>query len=269
MPGDFYSISMSSRLTPFAGRRRVAQAAILAFVLLDTTANTAIDPAWGQTRSTSQVPAGGVTLSVPVEGGYDFHSSGPPSPASRLRNAPLPDPSTIPKVDNSLHDPNTGADTTAFGSAYSYPNPNFGTAAGENSVGNAASKSANVPQRTGFGLVLFEWGYPPKPMPKVPGEDLTAAPPPVPLMRLAVQANDETVLDPKSLWVVQRAVQAYGRVGLIEIAIEPPADRPGCCKRFPDLLRTELIRSGLGPGSRGMLDGHRIRLVLAGPPGSR
>ncbi|MGI4744671.1 MAG: hypothetical protein ACRYGI_03400 [Janthinobacterium lividum] len=265
MPAGFYSMPMSSCLVPVTERRRIAPAVILAIVLF----NPDFGIAWGQTPSVSRPSSGGVSLTVPVEGGYDFHAVGPPSPASRLKNAPLPDPSTIPKVDNSLHDPNTGADTTAFGSAYSYPNPNFGTAAGENSVGNAASKSANVPQRTGFGIVVFEWGYPPKPMPKVPGEDLTAAPPPIPLMRLAVQANDEMVLDPKSLWVVQRAVQAYGRVGLIEITIEGPAGNPGCCARFPDLIRTELIRSGLGPGSRGMLVGHRIRLVLAVLPGSR
>lgn len=265
MAAGFYSMPMSSCLVSEARDRRVAPVVILAIILFSSSVGIAS----AQTPPVSHTPSTGVTLTVPVEGGYDFHSVGPSSPASRLKDAPLPDPSTIPKVDNSLHDRNTGADTTAFGTAYSYPNPNFGTGAGENSVGNAASKSANVPQRTGFGIVLLEWGYPPKPMPKVPGEDLTAAPPPVPLMRLAVQANNEAVLDSKSLWVVQRAVQAYGRVGLTEIIIERPPDNPGCCTRFPDLLRMELIRSGLGPDSRGMLDGHRIRLVLGALPGSR
>ena len=212
--------------------------------------------------------SGALKLSVPVHGGYDFHDVGPPSEAQRLHDAPLPDPSMLPKPDNSLHDPNTGADTSAFGTAYTYPNPLNGTD-GNSSVANAASKSANVPQVSGLSFVLFEWGYPPKPMPKVPGEDLTAAPPPVVQVRFAVQADDEPVLDAKSLWIVQRAVQAYGRAGLTEITIERPQDRPGCCVHYPDLVKAELVREGLGPGPSGLLPGHRIRLVLAAMPASR
>lgn len=212
--------------------------------------------------------SGAVTLSVPVTGGYDFHPVGPPSQSQRLHDAPLPDPSMLPKPNNSLHDPATGADTSAFGTAYTYPNPLNDTSGG-GSVANAASKSANIPQRTGFGLVVLEWGYPPKPMPKVPGEDLTAAPPPVVQVRLAVQADDESVLDAKSLWIVQRAVQAYGRAGLTEITIERPQDKPACCVRYPDLVRSELVREGLSPNPSGWLPGHRIRLVLAAMPASR
>ena len=40
-------------------------------------------------------------------------------------------------------------------------------------------------------------------------------------------------------------------------------DRPGCCRRYPDLLRAELIRSGVGPDPSHLLPGHRIRLVQA------
>ncbi len=217
----------------------------------------------------AQGHAGSVSLSVPATGEYDFHESAPASPAQRLRAAPLPDPDTVPKPDRSLHDPATGADTTAFGTATTYPNPNTDTTSGPNAVGNAASRSAGLPVQEGGGLVLFEWGFPPRPMPLVPGDDLTAAPPPVAEIRLAVQADDAPVLDARSLWIVQRAVQAYGRAALTEITVERPSDRPGCCRRYPDLLRAELIRSGIGPDPAHLLPDHRIRLVQAAMPVGR
>jgi hypothetical protein len=219
--------------------------------------------AQGQTKS------GPVSLAVPAQESYDFHESAPASPAQRLRDAPLPDPSTVPKPNNSLHDPATGADTSAFGTAYTYANPNTDTTSGPNAVGNAASKSASLPIRSGGGLVIFEWGFPRPPMPKVPGDDLTAAPPPVARIAFALQADDAPVLGPRALWIVQRAVQAYGRANLTEITIERPLDRPGCCTRYPALVRAELIRSGLGPDQTHLLPDHRIRLVLAAMPASR
>ncbi len=210
-----------------------------------------------------------ITLAVPQT--YDLRQAAPASPgaasAQRLRDAPLPDPSTVPKPDNSLHDSNTGADTTAFGTAYSYANPLYGTQSGSGIAG-AVSKSAGLPQMGG-GLVLFEWGYPPPPMPKVAGEDLTQAPPPVSRINFAVQADDQPVLDGRARWIIARAVQAYGRAGLTEITIERPAHAPGCCARYPDLVRAELVRSGLGPDLHHLLPGHRIRLVLASLPASR
>lgn len=217
-----------------------------------------------------QDPAGAVSLAVPAQGGrYDFHDSTAASPAQRLRNAPLPDPSTLPKPDNSLHDPGTGADTTAFGSAYTYPNPLNDTTSGSDTVANSASKSAGLPRQGAGGLVLFEWGFPRPPMPKVPGEDLTAAPPPVTRISFAVQADDAAMLDARALWIVQRAVQAYGRADLVEITIERPLRTPGCCARYPDLVRAELIRDGLSPDPARLLAGHRIRLVLAAMPVAR
>jgi hypothetical protein len=222
------------------------------------------DPAWAQDN------AGAVSVAVPIQSGtYDFHDSTAASPAQRLRDAPLPEPSTVPKPDNSLHDPATGADTTAFGSAYTYPNPLNDTTSGSNTVANSASKSAGLQQRSASGLVVFEWGYPPPPMPKVAGDDLTAAPPPVTQIRFAVQADDEATLDARSLWIVQRAVQAYGRAGLTEITIERPSHTPDCCARYADLVRAELIRNGLGPDPVHLLPGHRIRLVLATMPAAR
>ncbi|WP_419728031.1 hypothetical protein [Lichenicola sp.] len=245
--------------------RRCALALLLSLAPFAALGQDASSP---DTASPTNPAPGGLKLSLPVQGGYDFHAVGPPSEAQRLHDAPLPDPSTRPKLDNSLHDPATGADTSAFGTAYTYPNPLNGTD-GNSSVANAASKSANVPQVGGLSFVVFEWGYPPKPMPKVPGEDLTAAPPPVVQVRFAVQADDEAALDAKSLWIVQRAVQAYGRAGLTEITIERPQDRPGCCTRYPDLIKAELVREGLSPTPGGWLPGHRIRLVLAAMPASR
>ena len=214
----------------------------------------------------AQAHAGPVPLSVPAPGAYDFHETAPASPTQRLRDAPLPDPGTVPKVPQGLHDPATGADTTAFGTAYTYPNPNTDTTSGPDAMGNAASKSAGLPVQGGGGLVLFEWGFPPRPMPLVPGDDLTAAPPPVAEIRFAVQADDASALDARSLWIVQRAVQAYGRAALTEITVERPSDRPGCCRRYSELLRAELIRSGIGPDPSHLLPGHRIRLVQAAMP---
>lgn len=239
---------------------------ILVAVLCVTALPPSAASAQGSPQNIAQ-SGGAVTLSLPVQGGYDFHDTTPASPAQRLRNAPLPDPNTVPRPDTSLHDPATGADTSAFGSAYTYPNPNNDTTSAQ-SVGEAASKSAGLPVRTG-GLVVFEWGYPPPPMPKVPGDDLTAAPPPLRVIDFAIQADDQPVLDAKSLWIVQRAVQAYGRANLTEITIERPADRPGCCTGTASLIRDELIRQGLGPDPRHLLPGHRIRLVLAALPASR
>ncbi len=212
---------------------------------------------------------GSVSLSVPATGEYDFHQTVPASPAQRLRAAPLPDPGTLLKPDQSLHDPATAADTTAFGTAYTYPNPNTDTTSGPNAVGNAANRSAGLPVQGGGGLVLFEWGFPPRPMPLVPGDDLRAAPPPVREICFAVQADDAPVLDARSVWIVQRAVQAYGRAALTEITVERPADRPGCCRRYPDLVRAELIRSGIGPDPAHLLPDHRIRLVQAATPVAR
>ena len=248
---------MSVRAAASAPRRRAALAiglCALAFPPVD---------AGGQTD------AGAAPLALPVpRGGYDFHDSATASPAQRLRDAPLPDPSTLPEPDTNLHDPSTGADTSAFGTAYTYPNPLDDTTSG-GTVANSASKSAGLPQRGAGGLVLFEWGAPPPPMPRVPGEDLTAAPPPVARISFAVQADGAATLDAKSLWIVQRAVQAYGRAGLVEITIERPSQDPGCCAGYPDLVRAELIRSGLGPDPARLLSGHRIRLVLAAMPASR
>lgn len=208
------------------------------------------------------------SLTLPVTGGYDFRDTTTTSPAQQLRQAPLPDPSTVAKPNDSVHDPATGADTTAFGSAYLDPNSNHDTTSGDGTVAQSASKSAGLPVRTG-GLVLFEWGFPPPPMPRAPGEDLTAAPPPVAQIAFAVQADDQPVLDARSAWIVQRAVQAYGRAGLVEITIERPRDRPGCCTGTVRLIRNELIRSGLRPDPAHWLPGHRIRLVLASLPASR
>jgi hypothetical protein len=207
----------------------------------------------------------GITLSVPQT--FDFKQVGPETSAQRLRDAPLPDPSTVPKPDTSQHDANTGADTTAFGTAYSYANPLYGTTS-NSGIAGAVSKSAALPQMGG-GLVLFEWGYPRPPMPKVAGEDLTEAPPPIPRIDFALQADDQPVLDAKSRWIISRAVQAYGRAGLVEITIERPSNAPTCCARYPDLVRADLVASGLGPDQRHLLPGHRIRLVLATMPASR
>ena len=237
--------------------RRVAPAVLRPVLLLGMLASGMVH---------AQERAGSVSLSVPAAGAYDFHDTAPASPAQRLRTAPLPDPGTVPKPGRSLHDPATGADTTAFGTAYTYPNPYTDTTSGPNAVGNAASRSAGVPVQQSGGLVLFEWGFPPRPMPLVPGDDLTAAPPPVREIRFAVQADDAPVLDARSLWIVQRAVQNYGRANLTEITVERPSDHPGCCRRYPDLVRAELIRSGIGPDPAHLLPDHRIRLVLAAMP---
>ncbi len=242
------------------GRRAAALAVLHPVLLLGVLASGAVR---------AQEHVGSVSLTAPATSAYDFHESAPASPALSLRDAPLPDPGTAPKPDRSLHDPATGADTTAFGTAYTYPNPNTDTTSGPNAVGNAASRSAGLPVQEGGGLVLFEWGFPPRPMPLVPGDDLTAAPPPVREIRLAVQAVDAPVLDARSLWIVQRAVQAYGRANLTEITVERPFDRPGCCRRYPDLVRAELIRSGIGPDPAHLLPDHRIRLVQAAMPVAR
>ncbi len=206
-----------------------------------------------------------ITLSVPQS--YDFSQSVSSSPsadqAQRLRNAPLPDPNAVKKPSDSLHDPNTGADTTPFGSAYSYANPLYGPQ-GPGSVQNAASKSAATPAPQGLQFTVFQWGYPRPPMPKVAGEDLTAAPPPVPVIDFAVQADDSTVLDAKASATIGRAVQAYGRAALTRITIERPAHRPECCARYPDLVRAALIGSGLSPDH--LLPGHQVRVVMTTLP---
>ena len=223
-------------------------------------------------HASAQSASPGLALAFPVQAApYDFHDSQAAgvSPAQRLRDAPLPDPSTLPKPDTSLHDPDTGADTTAFGTAYTYANPLNDTTSGDGTVAQSASKSAGVPVRQGLALVVIEWGYPPVPLPKVPGDDLTAAPPPIPKIQFAVQADDGETLDARSLWIVGRAVQAYGRTGLTEITIERPLDRPHCCTQYARLVRDELIREGLSANPSRWLAGHRIRLVLAAMPASR
>ncbi|MCQ8278241.1 hypothetical protein NFI95_07240 [Acetobacteraceae bacterium KSS8] len=206
-----------------------------------------------------------ITLSVPQS--YDFSQSVSASPgadqARRLRNAPLPDPATVKKPSDTLRDPNTGADTTAFGSAYSYANPLYGPQ-GPGSVQNAASKSAGTPAPQGLQFTVFQWGYPRPPMPKVPGEDLTAAPPPVPVIDFAVQADDGAALDARASATIGRAVQAYGRAALTRITIERPAHAPDCCKRYPDLVRAALIGNGLSPDH--LLSGHQIRVVMTTLP---
>lgn len=232
-------------------------------VLLGLLAMAGIHASWAGDGA----PPTALSLTVPVQGGYDFHEVAPNSEAQRLRAAPVPDPSTVPSTHESLHDPNTGADTSAFGTAYSYANPLNDTTSGHNSVGDAASRSAGTPQKTGFSLVLLEWGFPRQPMPKVPGDDLTEAPPPVAHLQFAVQADDEPVLDAKARWIVQRAIEAYGRADLTEITIERPSDKPACCKDFALLVKAELVSEGLGPDR--MLPGHRIRLLLASMPVQR
>lgn len=229
---------------------------------LPTTPRAATPQAGQQTgRRTGNT----ITLSVPQA--FDFSQTNGASPgadqARRLRDAPLPDPDTIPKPDKSLHDPQTGGDTTAFGTAYTYANPLNDTTS-SSGVQNAASKSAGTPAPQGLQLVVFQWGYPPPPMPKVPGEDLTAAPPPVAAIDFAVQADDEAVLDAKASATIARAVQAYGRAGLTSITIERPAHDPDCCARYPELVRAALISNGLGPDH--LLPGHRIRVVTVTLP---
>ncbi len=229
---------------------------LLALLLL------AVQPARGEAGSQVGSQASGLSLSLPLQAGpYDFHDSAGTSPAQQVRDAPLPDPATLPRTDTSLHDPATGADTTAFGTAYAYPNPLHDTTSGDGTVAQSASKSAGVPVRQGLALLLIEWGDPPVPMPKVPGDDLTAAPPPIPKIAFAVQAGDGETLDERSAWIVGRAVQAYGRATLTEITIERPPDRPHCCTRYASLIRDELICQGLSPDPRRWLAGHRIRLV--------
>ena len=46
-------------------------------------------PAWAQ-----DPPPNAITLSVPQT--FDFHQTSPDTPAQRLRDAPVPDPSTLP-----------------------------------------------------------------------------------------------------------------------------------------------------------------------------
>ncbi len=251
---------------------RLRSALVVACVVLIRTgamAQEIPDAGQGGSRSDGKNSGGAITLAVPQT--YDLRQAPPASPgaasAQRLRDAPLPDPSTLPKPDNSLHDANTGADTSAFGTAYSYANPLYGTQS-NSGINGAVSKSAGLPQMGG-GFVVFEWGYPRPPMPKVAGEDLTQAPPPVPRIAFAVQADDAPALDGRARWIIARAVQAYGRAGLTEITIERPAHAPGCCQHYADLVRAELVRSGLGPDPSHLLPGHRIRLVLASLPASR
>ncbi|MCQ8242104.1 hypothetical protein [Rhizosaccharibacter radicis] len=199
-----------------------------------------------------------------------FEQASPSLLAERLRQAPVPGPDASPH--ETVRDARTGADIDRFGSAYSYPNPLNDTTNGRGGVSYAASRSADLPMPAGAGFVVARWGYPPKPMPRVPGDDLDAAPPPLPLVRYAVQASAADRLDDQALRVLQLAVQAQGRVLLSEITVEQPSGHPHCCDRFPRLVLAELARQGVDPRLVGWSDrslAELVRVSAGGPSTSQ
>lgn len=117
--------------------------------------------------------------------------------------------------------------------------------------------------------MLFDWSVPPRPMPLLPGDDLTEASPPVREIRVAVQADDAPGLDVRSLWIVPRAVQVHGHATSTGIIVGRPSDRPGCRRRYPGLVRAGPRRSGPGPDQAHLPPDHRIRLLQEAMPVAR